>query len=106
MGWARIFSSRLRRPREHGLDSSGDFHDGQSRDEQDRQENEGPQTQVTLTQGFFMGKYEVTQGEYLAVMGENPSWFNGVQGETDYGTNLNRPVERSVGTMRLLIVKL
>ena len=34
---------------------------------------------VTITEGFWMGKYEVTQGEYLAVMGSNPSWFNGVR---------------------------
>lgn len=54
---------------------------------------EGPQTRVTLTQSFWMNKHEVTQGEYLALMGNNPSWFNGVRGEMDYGTDLNRPVE-------------
>jgi formylglycine-generating enzyme required for sulfatase activity len=57
---------------------------------------EGPQTEVSITRGFFMGKYEVTQGEYEEAMGNNPSWFNGVNpqgGSTDYGTDLNRPVE-------------
>jgi uncharacterized protein YjdB len=37
---------------------------------------EGPQHQVTLTKGFYMGKYEVTQDVYKAVMGVNPSYFN------------------------------
>lgn len=49
------------------------------------QDDEGPQTSVTLTHGFWMGKFEVTQREYLAVTGENPSGFPG---------NLDRPVER------------
>jgi formylglycine-generating enzyme required for sulfatase activity len=40
---------------------------------------------VTLTKGFFMGKFEVTQGEYLAVIGTNPSAFSG---------DLSRPVEQ------------
>ena len=30
---------------------------------------------VTLTKGFYVGKYAVTQGEYLALMGNNPSYF-------------------------------
>src|SRR5206468_1748921 len=49
-----------------------------------RATDEGPQTSVTLTRGFWIGKYEVTQREYLAVIGSNPSGFLG---------DLNRPVE-------------
>ncbi len=45
---------------------------------------EGPQTAVTISKGYWMGKYEVTQGEYLAVIGSNPSGFTG---------DTNRPVE-------------
>ena len=39
---------------------------------------------VTLTQGFWLSDHEVTQAEYEAVMGSNPSYFKG---------DLNRPVE-------------
>jgi uncharacterized repeat protein (TIGR02543 family) len=46
---------------------------------------------VTLTQGFYMGKYEVTQTQYQAVMGNNPSYFTTSSG----GDNpSNRPVEQ------------
>jgi len=47
--------------------------------------DEGPQTLVTLTEALTMGQHEVTQGEYLAVMGSNPSAATG---------DLNRPVEQ------------
>ena len=30
---------------------------------------------VTLTHDFWLGKYEVTQGEYTALMGNNPQPF-------------------------------
>ena len=30
---------------------------------------------VRISEGFWMGKYEVTQGEWEAVMGSNPSYF-------------------------------
>ena len=63
----------------------GRFTMGSPDSEQDRQSNEGPQTEVTLTQGFYIGQREVTQGEYLAVMGSNPSYFTG---------DTNRPVEQ------------
>ena len=34
------------------------------------------QGEVRISQGFWMGKYEVTQGEWEGVMGENPSRFS------------------------------
>jgi formylglycine-generating enzyme required for sulfatase activity len=40
---------------------------------------------VTLTRDFWLGKYEVTQGEYADLMGSNPSHFQG---------DSNRPVEK------------
>jgi formylglycine-generating enzyme required for sulfatase activity len=82
----------------------GTFRMGSPEDEKDRLDNEGPQTDVIISRGFWTGKYEVTQGEYEAVMGDNPSWFNGIRQEwdqesqteidVDYGTDLTRPVER------------
>ena len=34
--------------------------------------DETPQRLVTISQGFWMGRYEVTEGQYEAVMGRNP----------------------------------
>jgi formylglycine-generating enzyme required for sulfatase activity len=56
---------------------AGQFVMGSPESEVDRESDEGPQTRVTLTRGFFMGRYEVTQGEYLSVIGDNPSYFTG-----------------------------
>ena len=36
-----------------------------------------PIHQVTLTNAFYMGKYEVTQAQWQAVMGSNPSFLSG-----------------------------
>ena len=63
----------------------GTFTMGSPMGEKDRHDDEGPQTKVTISQGFWMGKYEVTQESYLAVMNDNPSAFIG---------NFNRPVEQ------------
>jgi formylglycine-generating enzyme required for sulfatase activity len=38
-------------------------------------DNERPVTWVTLTQPFWLGRTAVTQGQYQAVMGTNPSHF-------------------------------
>lgn len=39
--------------------------------------DEIPQHKVTLTRSFYLGKYEVTQAQWAAVMGSNPSKFKG-----------------------------
>ncbi|MCZ7640130.1 MAG: formylglycine-generating enzyme family protein [Verrucomicrobia bacterium] len=67
----------------------GRFVMGSPETERGRDDREGPQTRVELTQGFWLGKYEVTQREYLAVMGENPSYFQ----PPEYPEDLDRPVE-------------
>ncbi len=62
----------------------GQFLMGSPATEQGRDPSEGPQTFVTITRGFYMCEHLVTQGEYLALMGNNPSAFFG---------DTNRPVE-------------
>ena len=64
---------------------AGTFTLGSPSTEPDRNADEGPQTRVTISKSFWMGKYEVTQREYLAVMGRNPSYFAG---------NMDGPVEQ------------
>ena len=39
--------------------------------------DEHPQHRVKITNGFFMGSTEVTQSQYAAIMGTNPSHFKG-----------------------------
>jgi hypothetical protein len=38
---------------------------------------EGSGSGITATKGFYIGKYEVTQGQWRAIMGSNPSNFKG-----------------------------
>jgi len=54
----------------------GTFVMGSPKDELGRFNNE-TQHEVTLTKGYWLGKYEVTQAQYKAVMGKNPSKFTG-----------------------------
>jgi formylglycine-generating enzyme required for sulfatase activity len=44
---------------------------------QKERRSDSPQHQVTIREGFFMGKYEVTQAQWQAVMGHNPSDHKG-----------------------------
>jgi formylglycine-generating enzyme required for sulfatase activity len=48
---------------------AGTFKMGSDTGDQD----ERPVHQVTISKAFYMGKYEVTQGQWQAVMGSNPS---------------------------------
>ncbi len=63
----------------------GEFMMGSSGIEKGRSNAEGMKHNVQITQGFWMGKYEVTQAQWQQVMGNNPSNFK--------QTGPNAPVE-------------
>ena len=52
---------------------AGEFRMGSTSSEADNDEQ--PVTQVRISRAFDLGKYEVTQGQWEAVMGSNPSSF-------------------------------
>ncbi|MGH9847208.1 MAG: SUMF1/EgtB/PvdO family nonheme iron enzyme, partial [Blastocatellia bacterium] len=55
---------------------AGSFQMGSPENEPERASDEGPQHRVTVS-GFSIGKFEVTQAQWKAVMGSNPSNFKG-----------------------------
>jgi len=65
---------------------AGSFTMGSPAAEKYRSRNEGPQHTVTFAKGFWMGRFEVTQLQYQAVMGTNPSKF--------VAAGANAPVEQ------------
>ena len=81
---AEIFVENLGRGVELEMVSipGGSFLMGSPKSEEGRRNNESPQHRVKVPP-FFLGKYLVTQQQYEAVMGNNPSHFKGA----------NRPVE-------------
>lgn len=52
--------------------ASGAFTMGSPSSEPGRSSYEGPQREVTITSGFWLGAYEITQGQWQAVMGTTP----------------------------------
>ena len=50
----------------------GTFTMGSPSSEPGRYSYEGPQHHVTITQGFYLGKYKITQGHWESVMGTRP----------------------------------
>ena len=65
--------------------SPGEFPLGSFTEEYGRDRDEGPQTQMVIDRGFWIGKHEVTQKEYRQTMEVNPSIFT---------SNSQLPVER------------
>ena len=53
-----------------------------------------PVHQVTLTNAFYMGRYEVTQAQWQAKMGSNPSSFTSASAQVPAAQVPNRPVEQ------------
>ena len=80
---------------------AGTFLMGSPTSEKERNTFGDSETQhsVTLSKGFWMGQYEVTQGEYQSVIGSNPSYFKNGQDAYPGGTggkvtnDVRHPVE-------------
>ncbi|MFG6097941.1 formylglycine-generating enzyme family protein [Leptolyngbyaceae cyanobacterium CCMR0082] len=68
---------------------AGEFLMGSPPSEPKREEQEGPQRSIQVP-SFYLGAFVVTQRQYEAVMGNNPSYFTDDQGED--GADL--PVEQ------------
>jgi tRNA A-37 threonylcarbamoyl transferase component Bud32 len=89
--WAKYLGRRVEETVEVGdgvtmtflLVPPGTFRMGSPEDESERNGDETLH-EVTLTEPFDLGKTEVTQAQYQALTGENPSWFKGA----------DRPVEQ------------
>ena len=56
---------------------AGEFLMGSPDSEKDAHADERPQHRVRITKPFYMGKYLVTQEQWEALMGNNPSHFKG-----------------------------
>ena len=66
---------------------SDTFQMGASPGDDQANSDESPAHQVTLTNAFYMGKTEVTQAQWRAIMGSSPSTFK------NYSDSPSRPVE-------------
>ena len=56
---------------------AGKFWMGSADDDRAADSDEKPRHEVTISQAFHLGKYPVTQAQWQAVMGTNPSEFEG-----------------------------
>jgi uncharacterized protein (TIGR02996 family) len=74
----------------------GAFLMGSPDDEEERWDDEGPRHEVEICKPFYLGIFPVTQGQWRAVMGSNPSYFSAMGKGKDYVAGLNTddfPVE-------------
>jgi len=72
--------------------SPGTFMMGSPTSELGREADREDEHNVTLTKGFYLGKYEVTQAQYEAVMTGNTNSLSPTPSE--WPNNPNRPVEK------------
>jgi formylglycine-generating enzyme required for sulfatase activity len=114
---ARAQSKKRQRRRELTLDCgdgvtmalllipAGKFVMGSPHSEAKRDTDEGPRHGANITKPFYIGKYEVTQGQYERIMGKNPSKFKGSDNPveqvswndaTEFCRKLSKRTKRSV----------
>jgi uncharacterized protein (TIGR02996 family) len=75
---------------------AGKFWMGSPEDEEGRQANEGPRHLVEIKRPMWVGAFPVTQAQYEAVMGTNPSYFSATGGGAEEVVGLDTrafPVE-------------
>lgn len=53
----------------------GEFVMGMSVGDEEAMDDERPAHEVTITKPFYLGRTEVTQGQWIKIMGYNPSYF-------------------------------
>ncbi len=64
---------------------AGEFMMGSPDSDKDAYSDEKPQHRVRITKPFYLGKYLVTQEQWEAVMGNNPSHFKGPKNPVENG---------------------
>ena len=78
---------------------AGEFEMGSTSSE--ARSDEQPATRVTISREFYMGKHEVTQGQWEAVMGRNRSEFSGC-GNCPVETVTWDAVQRFIGKLNAM----
>ena len=58
---------------------AGRYFMGSPQSDKDTQSDENPQHRVRIHKPFYLGKYQITQEQWEAVMGDNPSHFKGAR---------------------------
>jgi formylglycine-generating enzyme required for sulfatase activity len=73
---------------------SGSFTMGAGADDAEAMENERPAHAVAFSRGFWLSRTKITQAQWTAVMGSNPSYFQDLVACTHFGLETGRPVEQ------------
>jgi formylglycine-generating enzyme required for sulfatase activity len=90
------------------LIQAGEFSMGSPDSDKDARDEEKPQHRVHITRPFYLGKYVVTQEQWQAVMGKNPSYFIGPKNPVDsvswddcqeYVARLNKRFQRTPNSL-------
>lgn len=67
----------------------GEFRMGATAEQQGTDPNEQPSHKVILTKGYWIGQLEVSQAQWVAIMGSNPSEYKGEPGKEDLELPVN-----------------